>query len=257
MRTDLLITGLILVLLYMSLWFVVARKRRRLDTVDSAWGGGFAVLAWLVAIQATSSRTLMVAVLVTIWSARLTLHLARRSRRSQDDPRYVSMTKNWKRVWLRAYFSIFLLQGLLIVAVGLPIIANANYLLPELQWLFTLGYLVWVAGFFIEYRADKELAAFKSDAANKGKILQTGLWRYSRHPNYFGELVQWWGIGLIAAQTSFGWLGLVGPLLLTYLIVFVSGIPPIEKRRDNDKKYQDYKRRTSALVPWPPKSSAQ
>ncbi len=254
MLVGLLATSALLVVIYMTAWFLVARKRQRLDTVDSAWGGGFAVVAWSVALQQPSIRTFMVAVLVTIWSGRLTLHLARRSGKGVEDPRYVSMTKSWKRVWLRAYFAIFLLQGALILAVSLPIITNAGTVLPWLRWLFTLGYFVWALGFYIEYRADKELANFVSNPKNKGKLLDTGLWRYSRHPNYFGELMQWWGIGLIACQTSFGWIGLLGPLLLTILIVFVSGIPTVEKRRDGDKNYQAYKKRTSVLIPLPPKS---
>lgn len=253
MLADLLVTCALLVAAYMTVWFLIAKKRRRLDTVDSAWGGGFAVVAWSVAVQQPSIRTIMVAVLVTIWSGRLTAHLARRSGKGVEDPRYVSMTKDWKRVWLRAYLSIFLLQAALILAVSLPIITNAGTVLPWLRWLFTLGYVVWAAGFYIEYRADKELVAFVANPKHKGQVLDTGLWRYSRHPNYFGELMQWWGIGLIACQTSFGWIGLAGPLLLTVLIVFVSGIPTVEKRRDGDKKYQDYKRRTSALIPLPPK----
>jgi steroid 5-alpha reductase family enzyme len=133
--------------------------------------------------------------------------------------------------------------------------------LPAWRWLFTAGYLVWVAGFLIEYNADKQLAVFLTQQKNKnnGKakgnkrgLLDTGLWRYSRHPNYFGELVQWWGIGLISLQTSYGWVGLFGPLLLTILIRFVSGVPPIEKRRADDPDYQAYQRRTNALVPWFP-----
>jgi steroid 5-alpha reductase family enzyme len=238
--------------MYMTAWFLVAKKRKRFDPVDSAWGGAFALVAWAVALQQPSTRTLMVAALVTLWSGRLTSHLAKRSRKRADDPRYVAMAANWKRVWLRAYFSIFLVQGLIVWIISLPIVMNAGMVLPALNWLFTFGYIVWVVGFFIEYKADRQLAEFLADPANKGKVLDTGLWHGSRHPNYFGELLQWWGIGLIACQTSFGWICLIGPLLLTFLIIFVSGIPPIEKRRAKDMKYQAYMKRTSPLIPWFP-----
>lgn len=254
MMTRLLVVNLILVIVYMTAWFLLARKRQRLDTVDSAWGGGFVLIAWAVAVQQPSAASLAIALLVTIWSARLTLHIARRSRRQGDDPRYVEMTRKWRgNVWLRAYFSIFLLQGVLIWLVGLPITLAAGEPLAGLMWLVLAGTAVWLAGFVIEAIADRQLAGFLTVAKNKGKLLDSGLWHYSRHPNYFGELLQWWGIGLIALQASYGWIGLFGPLLLTLLIVFVSGIPPIEKRRQGDPAYQAYRRRTSPLILLPPK----
>jgi steroid 5-alpha reductase family enzyme len=255
MLPRLLILSLIVLLVYMTLWFVVAKRHKRLDTVDSAWGGGFVFVAWLVAIQQPSIRTYMVAAMVTAWSARLTYHLARRSKQAGEDPRYTELSKKWSHVWLRAYFSIFLLQGVLIFLIGLPIITNTGVALPGLRLFFTLGYLVWALGFYIEYKADGQLQHFKMDQQNKGKVLDTGLWQYSRHPNYFGELLQWWGIGLVATQTSFGWLGLIGPLILTHLIRNVSGVPTVEKRREHDKNYQEYKKHTNALLPWPTKSS--
>lgn len=253
MLPKFLIASFGVIIIYMTLWFFVAKRRKRLDTVDAAWGGGFVLVAWLVALQQPTIRTYMVAVMVTAWSVRLTYHLATRGRRNGEDPRYVELTKKWKRVWLRAYFSIYLLQGVLLLLVALPIITNAGAPLPELRLLFTAGYAIWAVGFYIEYKADSELQRFKANKKNKGKILDTGLWQYSRHPNYFGELLQWWGIGLIAAQTSFGWLGLAGPLLLTYLIYNVSGVPLVEKRRAKDEHYQEYKKHTNTLLPWPKK----
>ena len=251
MLPRLLLLSLFAVFAYMTFWFVIAKRRNRLDTVDSAWGGGFVLIAWLVVLQQPSVRTYMVAAMVTAWSARLTYHLARRSRLEGEDRRYVELAKKHKHVWRWAYGSVFLLQGLLIVLVGLPIITNAGIALPSLRLFFTVGYIVWALGFYIEYKADGELRQFKADKKNKGKVLDTGLWQYSRHPNYFGELMQWWGIGLVAVQTSFGWLGLVGPLILTVLIRNVSGIPTVETRRQGDKAYQAYKKRTNPLLPWP------
>jgi len=246
--------SLVSIFIYMTVWFFVAKKRKQLVTVDAAWGGGFVLIAWMVAVAQPSLRTYMVALMVTAWGARLTYHLARRTKRSGEDPRYADLVRRWKgNVWRRAYSSVFLLQGLLIVVICLPIVFNAGVALPGLRLLFTAGYIVWALGFYLEYRADNELAAFKADATNKGQVLDTGLWQYSRHPNYFGELLQWWGIGLVAAQTSFGWAGLAGPFLLTVLIKYVSGIPPIEERRKNDAQYQEYKKHTNPLLPWPTK----
>jgi len=246
---------LLFVACYMSVWFLVAKKRKRLDIVDRVWGGGFVLMAWLAVIAQPSVRTYMVAVMVSVWAVRLTSHLSRRGRLHAEDPRYAELAKKWntRNIWPRAYRSVFLLQGFLIVIIGMPIIFNVGTALPELRLLFTAGYIVWALGFYIEYRADAQLAEFKSDAANKGKVLDAGLWQYSRHPNYFGELLQWWGIGLIASQTSFGWAALVGPALLTVLIKYVSGIPTVEKHRENDLQYQEYKKHTNPLLPWPTK----
>ncbi len=239
----------------MTAWFLLARKRQRLDTVDSAWGGGFAVAAWSVALQAPSARTLVIALLITVWSGRLTNHIARRSRKNSDDPRYVAMAEKWKgNVWVRAYVSLFLTQGFLIWVVSIPVVMAAGNLLGGLNWLTSVGAVIWLVGFVVESIADRQLAQYLSDKKNKGKVLDTGLWRYSRHPNYFGELTQWWGIGVIALQAAFGWIGLLGPLTLTILIVFVSGIPPIEKRRKDNPAYREYMKHTSPLIPLPRKA---
>lgn len=250
MQLSLLLISLIVLFVYMTVWFAIAYKRKRLDTVDTAWGGGFVAVALTVAIAEPNNRTLMVALLVALWGGRLFWHLLKRSSSGQEDPRYVKMASKWKNVWLRAYFSIFMTQGLLIALVGLPIIFASGEVIRQYAWLFTAGYFVWVAGFYIEYKADKQLAAFKRDPANKGKLLNVGLWRYSRHPNYFGELLQWWGIGLIALQTSWGWIGLFGPLLLTILIRYVSGVPTVEKPKADNPAYRRYQQQTSPIIPW-------
>jgi steroid 5-alpha reductase family enzyme len=124
----------------------------------------------------------------------------------------------------------------------------------DLAVLSVLGTALWFAGFTIESLADRQLRKFLANPDNKGKVMDQGLWRYSRHPNYFGELTQWWAIGLIALQVHNGWIGLLGPLTLTVLIVFISGIPPIERRKKSDPEYAAYMRRTSPLVLWFPKS---
>ena len=240
----------------MSIWFLVAYERKRLDTVDTAWGLGFVVVAWSVYAQQPSTRSLMIAVLVSIWGVRLAYHIWRRSQRhSNDDPRYTELSSHWKgNYWVRAYYSIFLLQGALIMMASLPIVMAAGELINGRTWLTWLGLIIWLFGFIFEAIADQQLAEYLQ-LKNKPKVVQPGLWRYSRHPNYFGELVQWWAIGIIALQVWFGWVGLFGPLILSYLIIFVSGIPPIEKRRVKDPEYKAYQLQTSALIPLPPTKS--
>lgn len=251
MTYQTLVVNIVLVWLFMSLVYVIAYRRKRLDTVDIAWGLGFVVVAWSSYLQQPSSQSLAILGLVTVWGLRLANHIWQRSRKKQeDDPRYQAIASKWKgNYWVRAYFSIFMLQGVLVLVVSLPIFVATGEPLSGWAWLTWLGVLVWLKGFIFEAISDYQLANFLK-LKDRPKVLQTGLWKYSRHPNYYGELVQWWGIGIIALQVSYGWIGLIGPLTLTLLIVFVSGIPPIEKRRAKDPEYREYMNRTSPLIPW-------
>ena len=253
---QILLINLVLVIIYMTCWWYVAYRRKRLDTVDIAWGLSFVLIAWSVYLQQPSLPSLAIGFLVTLWGVRLANHIWSRSRsHNEDDPRYKEISRGWSgNFWLRAYFSIFLLQGGLAMIVSLPIVYASGNLVPERDWLTWFGAWLWTLGFVIEAISDKQLADFLKQK-NRPKVLNTGLWRYSRHPNYFGELVQWWAIGVIALQASFGWIGLSGPLFLSFLIIFVSGIPPIERRRIKDTEYIAYQKRTSVLVPWPPRKA--
>lgn len=251
MTGELLALNIGLVWLFMTLAFVVAKQRKRLDMVDTAWGLGFIVVAWSVYLQEPATRTLVIAGLVSIWGLRLANHIWRRSRKKdEDDPRYQEIASKWQgNYWLRAYFSVFMLQGALVLVVSLPVTVASSEPLNGWAWLTWLGLLIWLKGFVFESIADHQLAQYLK-LKDRPKVLKTGLWKYSRHPNYYGEIVQWWGIGIIALQVNYGWLGLIGPLTLTLLIVFVSGIPPIEKRRAKDPEYRRYMQRTSPLIPW-------
>jgi steroid 5-alpha reductase family enzyme len=249
MTLRILIVNAVVLLVFMTVVFLVAKAKDRLDTVDSAWGVAFMVASWSAFLQARSVRSLLVAILVSVWGVRLTNHLYKRSaKRGKDDPRYQEMRDKWKgNVWLKAYQMVFLLQGLLVWIISLPVVMATGHILPHAFWFSEVGAIIWVIGFNIEAAADSQLAAFVAAKKDKNAVLDTGLWRYSRHPNYFGELLEWWAIGIIASQTAFGWIGLLGPLTLTILIVFVSGIPPIERRRKTNPKYREYMRHTSPL----------
>lgn len=256
MITNLILLSVAAVVAYMSLWFLVGRWRKKLNTVDVAWGSGFALVAWLVVWQEPTARSVLIAILVSVWALRITNHLARRVFGGKEDPRYAAITKKWRgNFWLRAYFSVFILQGLLIVLITLPIVFATGQQNENLAVLSVFGAALWAVGFGIEAAADRQLREFVSYKPNKGKVMDMGLWRYSRHPNYFGELTQWWAIGIIALQAHNGWIGLIGPLTLTILILFVSGVPPIENARKSDKAYQEYRRRTSMLILLPPKKA--
>lgn len=236
-------------------WFAVSVFAKRNDVADVAWGLGFVLLAWTgVAAAGPSARSLLVAALVTAWGVRLASHIARRNAKKSEDPRYVELIGASAHPLLRAYAVVFLLQGALLFVVALPVLLVGTAPGAPLTALDAVGAAVWVLGFAIESIADRQLRNFLRDPANKGRVMDRGLWRYSRHPNYFGEVTQWWGIGIIALSVPYGAAGLVGPLAITLLILFVSGIPPLEKRHAGRPEYADYNRRTSVFVPWFPKT---
>lgn len=252
MNKALIIWNLAAVTIFMTIAFAAAYRRKRLDTVDAAWGIGFVIVAWLVAGLELQFRTLLIAVLVDIWAIRLTNHLTNRIRsKDKDDERYTVIARNWskKYYWLRAYVSVFLLQGLLIVIVSLPVTFAAGESLPLAPLLAVIGTAVWLLGFCVESLADRQLRTFIAQPSNKGKVLDTGLWSRSRHPNYLGEITQWFGLGIIALGASWGWLGLIGPVVLMLLIRFVSGVPPIEKAKKKDPAYREYMRKTNPILP--------
>jgi steroid 5-alpha reductase family enzyme len=255
MIARLLLVNAIALFVYMSAWFLVARSRNRLDLVDAAWGSGFALVAWLVVLQKPSGHSLLLALLVTIWSARLTYHIVERLRR-RHDPRYEQMGSKWKgNYWRRAYGSVYMLQGCIVWVITIPIVlAGGSQDLPSATGFFAVaGTIIWILGFVIEAIADRQLRNFVVIKANKGKVMDRGLWSWSRHPNYFGELVLWYGISVFGFSAAYGYLGLIGPITLSAIIILVSGIPPIENRKKDDPEYQDYVRKTSVLIPMPPR----
>ena len=255
MLTDILLVNAIALLIYMTTWFVIAKKINRLDLVDAAWGSGFALVAWIGVFFTPEWPNILLALLVTIWSVRLTRHIAQRLRKKRD-PRYELISSKWKgNFWVRAFFSVYLLQGVMVWVVTLPIaLAAGPQDIPAATGLFAIiGATVWLAGFIFEAIGDKQLHDFIAVPTNKGKVMDRGLWRYSRHPNYFGELLLWYGIAIFAFPASYGIFALIGPFVLSVTIIFASGIPPIENRRKDDKAYQEYAKRTSVLIPLPPK----
>ena len=252
----------ILVALYMTAWFAVALVKKDNSVADIAWGLGFVLVASYTFFFRRTSLFLpgLVTSLVVVWGIRLAYHIFRRNMAKGEDPRYTAWRAKWGRtfVW-RSYLQVFLLQGLFMLVIALPVVLVNTHRWdagrPVAEGLFTLaGILVWVLGFFFEAVGDAQLARFKKDPANKGKIMDRGLWRYTRHPNYFGESLMWGGIFIIALEVPSGWMTVASPLLITFLLAKVSGVPMLERRYAGNAAFQDYARRTSAFVPWFPKS---
>lgn len=245
----------IMVAIYMTGWFMIATVLKRNDVVDIAWGPGFvlvAVAAMVYAMESTPKAQLLL-VLVSIWAARLAIHIWPRIRRKTEDFRYAAWRQQWgKLVYVRSFFQIFMLQGLLMVLVGAGIIVNATQS-SGVEWYTWLGVVIWAFGFVFESLSDYQLTRFLRNNKDGAGLMTSGLWRYSRHPNYFGEITQWWGLFIIVLPSMYWYIALISPIVITLLIVFVSGIPMLEKKFRSKAGYQAYARRTSILIPWPPK----
>jgi steroid 5-alpha reductase family enzyme len=246
-----------IIAVYMTGWFVAALIRKDNSIADVAWGLGFVLVAAFTFLRRGSlARPALVTALVAVWGLRLTAHILLRNRKRGEDPRYAAWRRKWGRsfVW-RSYLQVFLLQGLFLLIISAPVIlANTDQNYPYTRYGFILaGFLVWCVGFFFEAVGDAQLARFKRDPGNRGKIMDRGLWKYTRHPNYFGESLMWWGIFLMVLEVPYGWTAVVSPLLITFLLVKVSGIPLLEKRYAGNPEFQAYARRTNAFVPGFPK----
>jgi steroid 5-alpha reductase family enzyme len=250
-----------LVFVYMTVWFVAAMIARRNDIVDIAWGLGFIVIAvWLLLQSETapSSRMYIASALVFAWGARLAWHIARRNLRpgKTEDARYAEWRRSWGRWFaVRSFLQIFMLQGLFMLLISAPVQVVGAVAGPAFGALDLAGIAVWLCGFLFESIGDAQLARFLADPANRGHIMDRGLWALTRHPNYFGEATMWWGLGIMALSVPGGWVGLIGPITITWLLTKVSGIPLVERPRSGKPEWEAYKARTSAFLPLPPRKS--
>ena len=250
------LTLALLLFLYMSLWFVVSIMKKRNDVADVAWGLGFLLLAWASFFLSgdSSARGLLVNILVSTWGLRLAWHIHSRNKGRKEDYRYLTWRKEWgKWFYLRSYVQVYLLQGFLLFLIVLPALTINKSLGSSLGWLDLFGVAVWLFGFYFEVVGDAQLAQFIKNPTNKGKLLQSGLWAYTRHPNYFGEVTLWWGIWLLSLSVPNGWFAVLGPLTITILILKVSGIPMLEKKMAENPEFAGYKRRVSVFFPLPTK----
>ncbi len=261
------IVSLIASLVLLSVVFVWAKVRDRYDMIDVAWGLAFIVIAVNVFViggysWSQISVQLLLLLLVSVWGFRLALHIYQRWQRStSEDRRYSDMRRAYAKkpggVAFNMYARVYLVQALLAVVVSTPVIvAMASGVEIFTVWTW-VGLAVWLVGFYFEAVGDWQLRNFIADPRNKGKLMTTGVWKYTRHPNYFGEMTQWWGIFVIAvgAAPSLWWMAAIGPLVITGLLLFVSGVPLTEKHFEGRPGWSEYKRRTSKLIPLPPKST--
>lgn len=251
-----LLTG-VLLFCFMTTVFVLALKMQDNSIVDIAYGLAFVLIGWsgFLAYGSAQPRQLLLLGLVSLWGLRLAGHIFLRKRGEKgEDFRYRQWREEWGKtfVW-RSFLQIFLLQGTIVYLVCLPVLLVMHQAGGSLNWLDLLGVAIWLLGFCFEALGDWQLLQFKKNSGNRGKIIQQGLWRLTRHPNYFGEATLWWGIFLIALNAPFGWFALISPLLIDFLLLKVSGIPMLEAKYEGNLEFAAYKERTNAFFPWLPK----
>jgi steroid 5-alpha reductase family enzyme len=238
--------------------WLLSLARRDASIVDVVWGLGFVVVAWVAYAvgDGLAERRLLLALMTTVWGLRLAAYLLRRNWGQGEDPRYVAMrSHHGDRFGLVSLGLVFGLQGAIMWVVSLPVQVGAVPELPdELGAVEAVGLVVWAVGLFFEAVGDWQLARFRADPAHRDRVLDRGLWRYTRHPNYFGDCCVWWGIWIVAATTGVGLYAIVGPLLMTYLLLRVSGVAMLERTIGRRRPgYDDYVARTNAFFPGPPR----
>lgn len=245
------------IFMYMCLWFIAAAVTKDNSIVDPAWGGGFVVVAVLTLFAGGwyTPRQVLLTSLVAIWGLRLAVFLYIRHSKVGEDYRYQEMRQGWKRPMLRSFLQVFMLQGVIMFVVALPVIFTNAGIGDPLSLLNYIGLALWLFGMFWEVVGDQQKYNFKNRPENKGKTIMSGLWKYTRHPNYFGEMMLWWGIYLVSVGGPYQFWGWIGPLVITFFLVKVSGVAMLERKYEGDTEYEAYKQRTSALIPWSPKQT--
>ncbi len=242
--------------LFVALW-LLAGAIKDVSIVDIAWGSAFVVAAWASHIasdfhHSPAGRLLLLC--VTLWGLRLAVHIGRRNLGHGEDHRYAAMrAKRPDTFWVRSLVTVFLLQGALVLLIGWPVIAAQDRDGGSIGALSIAGLLLWAVGLFFEAVGDLQLTRFKADPANKGKVMDRGLWRYTRHPNYFGDATVWFGLWLMALECGVSPVTVISPLLMLFFIYRISGVMLMERHMAKREKYADYIATTSIFIPLPPK----
>ncbi len=248
---------LVIAVLMIALW-LLSLALRDASVIDPGWGLGFVLVAWAEWLRDDSNLPVALLPLVTIWGLRLAGYLFyRKLKEPSEDRRYKSMReKHGGNFWWISLFTVFLLQGVIMYVVSLPLL-NGLVEDPRSLNLLLAGTALWFVGLVFETVGDWQLLRFKAKSQNKGQVLDTGLWRYTRHPNYFGDFCVWWGMWLAAFASGAPWWTIISPLVMSVLLMKVSGVTLLESDIDERRpEYAQYKQRTSAFFPWWPKRAA-
>jgi steroid 5-alpha reductase family enzyme len=258
--TSTALIGLATIVTALTLVWTISVRLHDASIVDICWGMGFVLLAWVYCVlsPALTPRSWLVSALITLWGTRLSVHIFRRNHGKGEDPRYQAMrAARGPDFWRISLVRVFWLQGVILWFVAFPIFVAVRATTPAaLTAIDGLGLILFGVGLGFEAVGDYQLERFKADPRTRGTVLDTGLWRYTRHPNYFGDATLWWGMYVIAASTPGGWLTILSPLVMTLLLLKVSGVTLLEAGLKNSKPgYQAYVTRTSSFVPWFPRTA--
>lgn len=243
----------------MTLMWLLSLKLINTSIVDIIWGFGFVLVNWIIHLLTPEefiTQKWIINILVTLWGLRLTAHIFLRNKGKPEDFRNAAWRKQYgQKWWWYSYLQTFMLQSALMLFISAPIIhIQATSIPTNIGMVEIFGIFIWIIGFFFKNVGDIQLKKFKKDPTNKGKLLNTGVWRYTRHPNYFGDAVQWWGFYLIAAGSTLGFLTIFSPIIMTYFLIKVSGVAMLEKSMEEKKPgYKEYMKTTNAFIPWFPK----
>jgi steroid 5-alpha reductase family enzyme len=254
------IPALIIIFIYFLIFFLVATIIKNNSIVDIGWGLGFVVVAWILFFLGDPSihtiEKLMINAMVSFWGLRLFYHILKRNAYQEEDFRYKQWRKEWgKWVVLRAFFQIFMLQGLFMYLIGSGVfyINMIEESRDFILWLMIIGFVIWLFGYGFEVIGDRQLKEFIARKNKDKKLMTEGLWAYTRHPNYFGESVLWWGIFVSVISLNAPIAFVVSPIAITLLLRFVSGVPMLEKRMSQRQGWDEYAEKTNAFFPWFPK----
>lgn len=240
---------------YATLLYLLALQLKRNDVADAGWGPGFIVVIASAVIQYGSPLVpLIVYLMIALWALRLTVHMIRRIRNGPEDFRYHNWRKEWGTTFYwRSWLQVFILQAFFLLIIAAPIFIAAPCDAVSIQRIQFPGSILWVIGWGIQLTADEQLHRFRKQKNKASRFLQTGLWKYSRHPNYLGEILMWWGIFLFVAPLPHGVWAIISPVTITLLLRYVSGVPLLEKKYKGDAAFEAYKRKTPVIFPWFPK----
>jgi steroid 5-alpha reductase family enzyme len=242
----------------MIVFYLMAQSVKNNSIVDIGWGLGF-VITTLVLIFSTEKiypSILILSLMILFWGMRLSFYIYMRNVGKPEDFRYANWRKEWgtRQPWI-AFYKVFMLQGFIMLIVASPVIIAFSKHSKYPDWIAITGLAIFLFGLGFEGAADKQMKRFKANPANKAQIITTGLWKYSRHPNYFGEALLWWGIGLYAFAVSGYWYCFISPLVISLMLRFVSGVPMLEEKYKDRKDFKEYAAKTSIFVPFIGKKS--
>lgn len=240
------------VFIFVCSFFIIAIVKKDNSVIDIGWGLGFILISVvsLSFINKLELKHLIINTLTIIWGLRLSIYLFIRNHKKGEDFRYKKWREEWKKYFIiRSFFQVFLLQGFFMLIVALPLIntnssSNFNFQLNDL-----IGILIWIIGFYFQALGDYQLFKFKKDIKNKNKIMRYGLWKYTRHPNYFGESLMWWGIFIISIGAKNEFISIISPITISFLLLKVSGIPMLEDKYKSNEEYLEYIKNTSSFIP--------